>query len=37
MHGIATFATGLTLEPAGFQGQARGLLRKAVQAQLPSS
>ncbi|GAB3245395.1 TetR/AcrR family transcriptional regulator [Kineosporia babensis] len=36
VHGIATLATGLTLEPAGFQGQAPHLVQKAVEAQLTS-
>lgn len=35
VHGIATFATGLTLEPTGFQGQISALVERAVRAQLP--
>ncbi|WP_285596217.1 TetR/AcrR family transcriptional regulator [Kineosporia sp. NBRC 101731] len=34
VHGIATFAAGLTLEPAGLDTQVDSLVEKAVQAQL---
>lgn len=36
MHGIATLATGLTLEPAGFEGRVATLVERAVRAQLTS-
>jgi AcrR family transcriptional regulator len=35
VHGIATFATGLTLEPAGFPDRAGTLVERAVRAHLP--
>ncbi|GLY14705.1 TetR/AcrR family transcriptional regulator [Kineosporia rhizophila] len=36
VHGIATLATGLTLEPAGFEGRVATLVERAVRAQLTS-